>query len=270
MSSIRLAYPVATTDINAPLMVMQGDFKDNLRTLSNIGYRAIELSLRDPHVLEDGDYYNILDEYGMNVAAISTAAIASQDGLRLLDPNPEKANEAFRRVKNAIKVAQKFSCPLLIGKFRGKTSGEDGTTYEDLKTIFTKIGRIAEDSGVKVLIEPQNAMNMNNLNTVDETLAFIATLGCKSLGIHPDTYHMDISEEDLIGALIRCKGHTSFIHVSDSERLLPGNGHINFNPVIDALKDIDFNGYISPEVKQIPDSERIAKDFFAKYSFIER
>ena len=57
--------------------------------------------------------------------------------------------------------------------------------------------------------------------------------------------------------------YIGFIHMSDSDRKVPGDGTLPIADVVMTLEEIQYSGYISLEINQIPDpvsaSERSAK-----------
>jgi len=66
-------------------------------------------------------------------------------------------------------------------------------------------------------------------------------------GILLDTYHINIEEDDLAGA-IRTAGDRLFLfHVVDSNRRAIGRGHIPFSDVLRELAQTDYSGPIVVE-----------------------
>ena len=69
----------------------------------------------------------------------------------------------------------------------------------------------------------------------------------KNIGIHLDTYHMNI-EENNIGDAIRLVGNRlRHFHTGENNRNVPGRGHIDWDDVFKALKDIDYKKDIVSE-----------------------
>ena len=69
----------------------------------------------------------------------------------------------------------------------------------------------------------------------------------KNIGIHLDTYHMNI-EENNIGDAIRLVGkRLRHFHTGENNRNVPGRGHLNWDEIFKALKDIDYKNDIVSE-----------------------
>ncbi|HEV3385495.1 MAG TPA: TIM barrel protein, partial [Gemmata sp.] len=62
--------------------------------------------------------------------------------------------------------------------------------------------------------------------------------------------------------------YVGHIHFADSNRKAVGLGHTDFTPIVSALKEIGYEGYLSAEVYPLPDSDSAAKqtiESFRKY-----
>jgi sugar phosphate isomerase/epimerase len=70
---------------------------------------------------------------------------------------------------------------------------------------------------------------------------------------------MNIEESDLAGALRQAGPLVAHVHFSDSNRRAAGWGHTDFAPIIQALREIGYRGYLSAEVLPVPDSESAAR-----------
>jgi sugar phosphate isomerase/epimerase len=73
-------------------------------------------------------------------------------------------------------------------------------------------------------------------------------VGLPNAGVMGDTFHMNIEEDDIGGAFRRTGKALSHVHLADSNRAAPGRGHLDFVPIMQALKDIDYGGYCSFEL----------------------
>jgi sugar phosphate isomerase/epimerase len=59
---------------------------------------------------------------------------------------------------------------------------------------------------------------------------------------------MNIEEKDMAGAVYTAGSRLFHFHVGDSNRAAPGMGHIDFQPILQALKDIKYAGYVTMEL----------------------
>ena len=63
----------------------------------------------------------------------------------------------------------------------------------------------------------------------------------------------------LEGALRQAGTDVGHVHLADSNRRAAGLGHTAFGPVIQALREIGYTGYLSAEVLPLPDPETAAR-----------
>jgi sugar phosphate isomerase/epimerase len=70
---------------------------------------------------------------------------------------------------------------------------------------------------------------------------------------------MNIEEKSICDSLRRAKRWLSHIHFADSNRLAPGQGHVNFAQVIGTLGEIGYAGFVSIEIVPSPDQWTAAK-----------
>jgi sugar phosphate isomerase/epimerase len=50
------------------------------------------------------------------------------------------------------------------------------------------------------------------------------------------------------------------VHIGDSNRLPPGQGHVDFGGIVNTLREIDYQGYLSAELFPRPDPDTAAAD----------
>ncbi len=110
-----------------------------------------------------------------------------------------------------------------------------------------QIVKTAEEYGVTYCVEAVNRFEGCIINTAAEALDYISYIDSKNIGVLLDTYHMNI-EEASIGDAIRLVGDklTSF-HTGENNRSAPGRGHLDWDEIFGALKDIDYKGRIVSE-----------------------
>jgi sugar phosphate isomerase/epimerase len=58
---------------------------------------------------------------------------------------------------------------------------------------------------------------------------------------------MSIEESDLAAALRVAGDRISHVHLGDSNRLLPGRGHLDWPGIFGALHEVGFDGYVNLE-----------------------
>jgi sugar phosphate isomerase/epimerase len=76
---------------------------------------------------------------------------------------------------------------------------------------------------------------------------------------------MNIEEADPASAIRSARNAIAHVHFADTNRRAVGFGHLQVAPLIHALRDIDYQGYLSAEVFAWPDSSSAAKQTMDAY-----
>jgi len=118
---------------------------------------------------------------------------------------------------------------------------------EVLLDALTTLGAHAADLGVELYLEPLNRYEDHMVNTVATASDLIDTVGSSSVKVVPDTYHMNIEEADPVGAMLAAGSRIGHFQVSDSNRLEPGAGHIDWALIGATVKALEYTGPIAVE-----------------------
>jgi sugar phosphate isomerase/epimerase len=105
------------------------------------------------------------------------------------------------------------------------------------------------DLGVTLCVEPLTPKETDFLNTCDDAMEIIQRLNHPSIMLHQDVKAMLGSEKESIPTLIR--RHQKFcrhFHVNDSNLLGPGMGSTDYHPILQALQQSEYAGWVSVEV----------------------
>jgi sugar phosphate isomerase/epimerase len=266
---MKLSFPVETPGSDAPLMACRGDFESNLSMIHEIGYDAVELLVRDPRTTDPEQILHLLKKYSLKVSGIATSPMEKRDGLRLIDEDQEKREECLSRCMKLTETAAYLQAPIIIGKLRGNIQKNEACTWSAMNAAIAKICEKAQKDHVHILIEPQNRSNINNLNTIDEALTWLAQMKFDNLGLLVDIYHMETTENSICVSLIKAKDKIGLVHMADSDRRVPGFGHLPIKELMAVLNRIEYSGYLSLEIKQKPDSFRAARMSYDALNYID-
>ncbi|MFT4107685.1 MAG: sugar phosphate isomerase/epimerase family protein [Lacrimispora sp.] len=256
---MKLSYPVAVPDAGVKVMAWCDEFETVFYQLKKMGYEGIELLVRDPQTVDISLLDRLLEDNGLVLSAIGTTPMQTKDGLFLMHQEEAVRQEALKRLYQLIELAAHYQTSVLVGKYRGMTGEEYYVSLPYLKEVLEGACNTALSYGVDLYLEPQSSGNINNLNTVAQTLEWTRLCGCSNLKILADVYHMSITEPDT-GHSIKSMGNAlGMVHMSDSDRLIPGCGQLELDKVMKELRDINFRGFVSMEIKQQPDSKTAAQ-----------
>ena len=111
-----------------------------------------------------------------------------------------------------------------------------------------KIAKTAEDYGVTYCVEVVNRYEGCVLNTAKEAVEYVKAVDAGNVGILLDTYHMNIEESSFSDAIHTAGSLLKGVHFGDNNRRCPGRGHIDFDEIAAALKDIGYKDQIVSEL----------------------
>ncbi len=148
-----------------------------------------------------------------------------------------------------IDQAAAMGCPSIIGPVYSVVGMADAHDDAEKKQQFDlvvknlkPIAKYAESKGVWICIEPLNRFETDFLNTCDQGLKLVKAIGSKAVGLHLDTFHMNIEEKNQAAAILKAGKHLVHFHACGSDRGTPGGDHIDWKPIVAALKQIGYEG----------------------------
>ena len=263
---MQLAYMVATPELKRMPMAWVGDYTRVLPRVAAIGYAGVELQTRDPDAFDQTAFRRCVEQSGLKVVAVSTGALGAEDNLYLMSPDPGVRRRAIERYKSVLDLAGSYGVDGSIGRFRGQAKwGPDRETAIGwFRSALDELLPAAERHGIRIVLEPQMRFIGDFLNTVEETVAFIESVGSPSLMFEGDVFHQEIEEKSLLASIVNGmrSGRMSFYQLSDSNRLAPGWGHRNWVDILEVLRASGYDGWLSMEFDQKPDSETCARQAF--------
>ncbi|WP_223692281.1 sugar phosphate isomerase/epimerase family protein [Leifsonia poae] len=106
---------------------------------------------------------------------------------------------------------------------------------------------IVDGTEGRVLLEPINRYESGYLNQVADNVRIIEAVGHPNAGLLPDLFHMSIEEVDPAQSLRDAGEHIVHVHLGDSNRLLPGHGHLDWPAIIGALREVGYRGFLNLE-----------------------
>ncbi|MCO6453839.1 MAG: sugar phosphate isomerase/epimerase [Pirellulaceae bacterium] len=121
-----------------------------------------------------------------------------------------------------------------------------------------------ERVNVRLAFEPLAAGTTNFLRTAAETLELVRRIDSPRCRMILDCLAMS-SEPTPIPQLVRqYHEHVVHFHANDPNRQGPGFGELDFVPIFQALRDVNFAGWVSVEVFDYkPGAERLARESIA-------
>jgi sugar phosphate isomerase/epimerase len=220
----------------------------SIQRLAKYGYDAIEL-VGEPDNYRPTEVTKLTGDHGIKVSSICSIFTIERD---LASPEAKVRQHAVDYVKRVTDLAAAVGCPtIIIAPTACMKMNRWHDPVEERKWAIDSIRTGAEyalSTGVGFAIEAWNRYESYFVNTIAQGLGIIKEVGMPNVGVMGDTFHMNIEERDMADAYRQAGKHLKHVHLADSDRAAPGHGHIDFLPILRALKEMDYQGYVAFEL----------------------
>lgn len=243
----------------APIL-LKGTIPENLAKAASLGYDAIEIHTREDIPLDYAAIHQAEKITGTRVCMVITGRLNTEGMCSLTADEPYIVTAAMAGMRQYIDMAQQLGADIVIGWIKGSVPrGGSRERYLDrLARNLRMLAAYAAERGVKLNLEVINRYEVNIFTTAEETMLFLEKYQLENCYVHLDTFHMGIDECDPVKAIRRCKGKLGYIHLADNSRQYPGSGQFDFERILQTLKEIGYEGYLSVECLPYPTGEEAA------------
>ncbi len=226
--------------------------------LARFGYDAIEIS-GEPAVYEVRETRRILEKHAIRCSG-SVSIMTHDRDLTHADKyirlgTIEYLSDCIRMV-HELGASMMCIVPAEVGRTAPHADARDqwGFAVEGLK----RVADVARKEKVTIGLEPINRFETNFLNRCDQALALAKEIG-DDVGVVLDAFHINIEEDDPIGAVRLAGKKLVDFHVADSNRRPPGQGHMDWRGIVSALKEVGYKGSLTAEFVNPVDRTKVAR-----------
>jgi sugar phosphate isomerase/epimerase len=243
------------------------DLPGAIKSAKGLGFDAVELFAASPLEVDMKETKALLDVAGLKVAAVGTGAGWVINRVHLVDANPVTRDNARQFIRSMIAMGAEFDAPAIIGSMQGRW--EDDVSHEaaldHLREALNDLGEYAKEHGQVLIYEPLNRYETNMCCTMEQGAMLLESLETDNVRLLADLFHMNIEETSIAQGIRDGGRHIGHVHFVDSNRRPAGRGHIDYGPVIAALNEIGYVGYLSAEAFPWPDPESAARQTIDAY-----
>lgn len=201
------------------------DTIDQLKHAKDLGFDIYEIGVEDPASFDPVFVKHEADRVGIQVnicGAFGTERDISSD-------NPDYRDNGMAYIRTLIDMASILGSPYVAGPMYAATGrARLASTEERERQWAYAAGNLRELAGYAA---------SKGIRLLDE-------IGCNNVGFLLDTFHMNIEEKNL-GQAIRMAGDRLFdFHACSNDRGTPGEDHLDWKEISQALKEIDYDGAV--------------------------
>ena len=230
-----------------------------VRRTALAGFDGIDIWGGRPHAYrtdltaqEVANLRRILEAEGLAVASFIPAQFRYPTSL--CSPNSTIRQDSVSYIQDSTETAAALGAPL-VSVCPGHTiygqSIEDGLGR--LSESLCAIAEFAARHNVRIAIEPADKYETDLLPTCAAALKLARALGYANLGILVDNGHAHVVGESAPDAVRNLGDRLFHVHVDDNnglrdQHLVPGEGTFEFPPLIAALREAEYEGFLAAEL----------------------
>lgn len=214
---------------------------------AELGYSGVIVPLRQPERIDPERIASEFEARGLRPFASgnqTTRADVSSD-------DETARHEGIQRLRLMLSLTRDMGADHLGGVLYGPLGKADGPVSVDRHSRTAKVlGELAEQAhglGVRLSCEVVNRYETAMLNTARQAVSFVQESRSRHLGIHLDTFHMNIEEEDPHRAIREALPHLTYLELGQNHRGQLRTGTINFSALLDTAFAAGYTGRIGVE-----------------------
>lgn len=233
---------------------------DLLKKIKDFGYDGVEMTI------EDRSKKN-LEVIKDNIKKTNLECIVCSSFVEgnLISNDSAVIKKGVKYVKESIDLCEYLGASILVGPTYGSLINKDflnpivkNKARQQAVELLKDIGKYALDKKIKIAIEPINRYESNFLNTAHEGIYLVKEINLQNIGLNLDTYHMHIEEKNSKKVVLDSGKYLFHLHAPENDRGTPGTGAVDWCGIGEALKKINFEGFVVMESGS-PQVEKVAK-----------
>jgi sugar phosphate isomerase/epimerase len=247
------------------------DWKRQCQFIAATGYTGIELApftqaprITDVSAQRRRELRMQAEEYGLTICGLHWL-LAKTEGLHLTTNDRAVRQATTKYLIELGQACADFGGTFMVFGSPAQRSLQPNVSreqaYENAAEVFRAALPAFADRGVNIAMEPLTPRETDFVNTCAEAVELIERVSQPNFVLHQDVKAM-LSEPtpipDLIAKYAKITGH---FHVNDDNLLGPGMGRTDYRPIVKALLDTGYSGWVSVEVFDYkPGAEVIARE----------
>jgi sugar phosphate isomerase/epimerase len=250
-------------------------FADTFSTIRKLGYTGVEIAPftfaphNEPFDLQHVSAQKIVDvrtlaeDAGLEIVGLHWV-LAKTEGYYLTSPDPTVRRRTGDYLKTLVEVCADLGGKVVVIGSPKQRNLLPGVAYEDAEEYAAAVIRSAmaacKQYGVTIGVEPLGPAEGDFMLTAESGIRLAQMVESPHCKLHLDAKAMS-SESKPIRDIIRdSRDWLVHFHANDPNMLGPGMGDVDFHPIFAALKEINYDGWVSVEVfKYEPSPDEIAR-----------
>ncbi|MGC8739145.1 MAG: sugar phosphate isomerase/epimerase family protein [Candidatus Hydrogenedens sp.] len=247
------------------------DMERTIKYVKDLGYDGLEIApftiskyVTDIPAETRKEIRNIAEKVGLEILGIHWVFVGPEN-VYLTHPDPEIRNYTAHYLKELANFCADIGGKIIVFGSPKQRNVMRDTSYNQAFNyaceVFAQAMPVCEKRDVTICMEQLTHWETNFCHTVEETIELIEAINHPKFQLLLDTKAMAFLQEPREVIIRKCAKYLKHYHANDENLLGPGMGKVDFTPIVQALKDIRYTGYMSVEVFKFDlGPEKIATD----------
>jgi D-psicose/D-tagatose/L-ribulose 3-epimerase len=211
------------------------------------GFGHLVIPLRNHEMIEPAAIAKICETNG--IRPVTTSPLQADNDISSTDS--EVRERGVKRHLAALALARDMGANRMGGVLYsafGKASR--APTEDNLKAAAEGLHRVAEvaqKNRMVLTLEVVNRYESNLVNTAADAVRLLKMIGVDNVKIHLDTFHMNIEEDSMMGALETALPYLGYFEIDQNHRGLLSRGTIDFSSPLQRLKAAGYDQLVGVE-----------------------
>ena len=240
------------------------------RFLAECGYQGVEIAPFTIHHdvtqisrAERVQLRKWADEAGIEVVGLHWL-LAKTQGLHLTSGDPQTRRRTAEYLGELARFCHDLGGQVIVFGSPQQRNLADGMSREQgmqhATEVFREVLPVLERTEITLALEPLGEPTTNFMIDAEDTLDVIRRVDSPWCRLILDCKAMEGETASIPELVRRHREWLVHFHANDPNRRGPGMGDLDFVPIITALQDIRFKGWVSVEVFDLkPGAERLAR-----------
>jgi sugar phosphate isomerase/epimerase len=248
---------------------------DTFSTIAKLGYTGVEVA---PFTLAPFDepfdvrqvpagriveFRDRVEQAGLEIVGLHWL-LAKTDGFYLTSPDPTVRRRTAEYLRSLVELCADLGGRVMVLGSPPQRNLLPGVLYEDAEAYAVEVLHGAlpacRQYNVTIAIEPLGPAEGDFLLTAESAVRLIREVESPFCKLHLDVKAMSTEAKPIPDIIRANREWLAHFHANDPNLLGPGMGDIDYEPILAALKQINYAGWISVEpFKYDPSAEEIAR-----------
>jgi D-psicose/D-tagatose/L-ribulose 3-epimerase len=217
--------------------------------LARAGYDGVEIPILEGHPAHYRNVLSAVRDSGLECTVVTNIPDELHNPV---SPDRKVRENAFSFMQRVTDCAQALESSLICGPFYQPVANFTGTgpTPAELDRAADHARKSAEyaaTAGITLAVEALNRFEAYVLTTMDGVADHVKKVGMPNFKAMFDTFHANIEEDDPVTSIRSHREIITHVHISETNRGVPGRGHNNWPGIFAALRSTGYDNWLTIE-----------------------